>query len=265
MVAGPDAAIDLARAALLIACQEYPDLEIPRYVARLDSLGAALQARLSAAPADAQVQGLNDYLFSELGFRGNNQDYYDPRNSYLNDVLDRRLGIPITLSTVYIEVGRRAGLAVEGVGLPGHFIVRVGAGGADVLVDPFHGGVRLTERDCQERLDRVYGGRVKVVPEMLAPCGRRYMLERILRNLKAIHLKADDHLRALRIVDLLLRVQPDSAEDLRDRGLLYAALECYRLAAADLDAYLVRAPATPDAAELRRTIEDLKRRGARLN
>src|SRR5262245_8383360 len=252
MLTRPDPAIDLAHAALLIACEEYPDLEVAGYLSRLDALGATLRARFDPGDApQARVDRLNQYLFSELGFRGNTEDYYDPRNSYLNDVLDRRVGIPITLSTVYIEVGRRAGLAVEGVGLPGHFIVRVTGAGGGLVLDPFHGGRRPTGQDCQGRLDRVYGGRLKVAPPMLAPCSRRYMVERILRNLKAIHVKADDHLRALRVVDLLLRLDPDSHEDLRDRGLLYAALDCYGLAVADLEAYLARGAGIREARELR--------------
>ena len=194
---------------------------------------------------------LNHYLFQELGFRGNTEQYYDARNSYLNEVLDRRTGIPITLSLVYIEVGRRAGLEVEGVGLPGHFVVRVQTPARGLLVDPFHGGTLLSEKDCQERLDRIFSGKVKLEPKMLRPCGHKDMVERVLRNLKAIHLRDEDKLRALRVVDLLVALQPTSAEDLRDRGVLYAALDCYGVAARDLESYLALAPRAKDAEELR--------------
>ncbi len=156
LMARPDEEVDLAQAALLIACEEYPDLDVARYLRWVDALAHEVAARLDGDPGPLEaVRALNGLLFDEEGFRGNLDDYYDPRNSFLNDVLDRRTGIPITLSTLYIEVGRRAGLAVDGIGLPGHFVVRVGG----TLVDPFHGGALLTEEDCQKRLDRIYGGK----------------------------------------------------------------------------------------------------------
>ncbi|HKC12629.1 MAG TPA: transglutaminase-like domain-containing protein, partial [Vicinamibacteria bacterium] len=133
----PDAAVDLAEASLLIACEEYPGLDVPAYLARLDAMGSALRERLADEPRpERAVMALNRYLFQEEGFHGNAEEYYDPRNSYLNEVLDRRTGIPISLSTVYMEVARRAGLRVEGVGMPGHFIVRVVAGPRAILIDP---------------------------------------------------------------------------------------------------------------------------------
>jgi regulator of sirC expression with transglutaminase-like and TPR domain len=266
MLARPDAAVDLAEASLLIACEEYLDLDVPAYLARLDFMGAALRDRLAAEPRpERAVMALNRYLFQEEGFRGNTAQYYDPRNSYLNDVLDRRTGIPITLSTVYMEVARRAGLKVEGVGLPGHFIVRVQAGENQILIDPFHAGALLSEADCQERLDRIFGGRLKVEAGMLAPCGPKDILERMLRNLKTIHVKEGDHPRALAAVELILEVNPGSAEDVRDRGVLYAALDCYGLAVRDLEAFLALDPRTPEAPELKARLEDLRRRAARLN
>jgi regulator of sirC expression with transglutaminase-like and TPR domain len=218
-----------------------------------------------AARADRAVAALRRYLFEEEGFRGNEQDYYDPRNSFLNEVIDRRTGIPITLSVVYIEVARRAGLRAVGVGLPGHFLVRVSGGGADLLVDPYHGGIALSEGDCQERLNRIYGGRLKVDAAMLAPCGPKALLARMLRNLKAIYLKSGDHERALAIVDLLLRVNPHSGEDLRDRGLVYAALDCYTLAARDLEAWADLFPGAPEAADLRQRAAEFRVKAARVN
>src|SRR5438445_11102873 len=160
MVARPEASVDLAEASLLIAGEEYPGLDPAPYLGRLDELGAHLRRRAGDAGADALVPELNRLLFEEEGFRGNTVDYYDPRNSFLNDVLDRRTGIPISLSTVYMAVGRRAGVPVQGVGLPGHFVVRVTTAGGEALVDPFHDGAVLTLEDCQERLDRIYGGKV---------------------------------------------------------------------------------------------------------
>jgi regulator of sirC expression with transglutaminase-like and TPR domain len=266
ILARPDGAVDLAEASLLIACEEYPGLDVPAYLARLDGMGSALRERLADEPrSERAVMALNRYLFQEEGFRGNAAEYYDPRNSYLNEVLDRRTGIPISLSTVYIEVARRAGLRVEGVGLPGHFIVRVRAGTHAILIDPFHAGALLSENDCQQRLDRIFGGRLKMEASMLAPCGRKDILERTLRNLKTIYFKQGDHPRALGAVELLLTVNPGSAEDVRDRGVLYAALDCYGLAVRDLEAFLTLVPRAPEASEVRDQLADLRRRAARLN
>ncbi len=261
IMAGPDDQVDLAQAALLIACEEYPDLDVPRYLRRLDGLGRAAAARIDDGGDDAAVRGLNSLLFDEEGFHGNVEDYYDPRNSFLNDVLDRRTGIPITLSMLYIEVGRRARLPVDGVGLPGHFIVRVGA----TLVDPFHGGVVLSEDDCQKRLDRIYGGRVKLDDTMLAPCERKTILARTLRNLKAIYTKAEDFTRALNVVELLLRVEPDSLEDMRDRGMLHAALDCYALAASELEEYLRRSGNAPGNDQVRQKAAALRVSASRVH
>jgi regulator of sirC expression with transglutaminase-like and TPR domain len=262
----PDGEINLAEAALLIACEEYPDLDVPRYLKHLDDMGLALRARLADEPRpERAVMALNRYLFQEEGFHGNVDEFYDPRNSYLNEVIDRRVGIPITLSTIYMEVARRAGVHVEGVGLPGHFIVRVVFSGYGLLVDPFHGGVLLTEADCQERLDRIFAGRVKIATEMLAATGRREILGRMLRNLKAIFLRREDYPRALRAADLLLCLDPDSAEDLRDRGILYAALDCYGLALNDLEAYLTLHPDPPEAIEIAGRIAALRLKASRLN
>jgi regulator of sirC expression with transglutaminase-like and TPR domain len=215
---------------------------------------------MGGGPASA-VRALNALLFDEEGFHGNVSDYYDPRNSFLNDVLDRRTGIPITLSTVYIEVGRRAGLEVEGVGLPGHFVVRV----EGTLVDPFHGGAVLSEEDCQKRLDRIYGGRLQLDESMLAACERKAILARTLRNLKAIYTKTGDYARALNAVELTLRVEPGSLDDLRDRGLLHAALDCYALAAGELEEYLEKAGGAPGADQVRRKVAELRASAARVN
>jgi regulator of sirC expression with transglutaminase-like and TPR domain len=266
ILARPDRQVDLAEAALLVAAEEYPQLDVRSYLVRLDEMGCALRQRLDEEPRpERAVMALNYYLFQEQGFRGNVEEYYDARNSYLNEVLDRRIGIPITLSTVYMEVARRAGLEVEGVGLPGHFVVRIRTPLQPLLVDPFHGGTLLTEKDCQERLDRIFSGKVKLEPKMLEACRTKEMLERLLRNLKAIYLRDQDTDRALRVVDLIVRIQPGSAEDLRDRGVLYAALDCYGLAAQDLESYLSLAPRANDAEELAARAALLRHKAARLN
>ena len=289
MAARPDAAVDLAEASLLIAGEEYPDLDPDRYLARLDALGATLRDRIAGVWGDrrvppaqiasagfiparandgnaaALVPALNRLLFEEEGFHGNTEDYYDPRNSFLNDVLDRRTGIPISLCMVYMEVARRAGRALEGVGLPGHFVVRVSADAPPLLVDPFNRGTVLTLEDCQRRLDRIYSGRLQLAPAMLAPCSRKAILGRMLRNLKGIYVKAGDYARALRVVEMLRSLEPDSADELRDRGVLYAALDCYAAAAADLESYLALRPRCADASELAAKVAELRGRAARLN
>lgn len=177
-------AFPLAEAALLVACEEYPELPVERYLGHLNEMGVRARARVDqAASLLGRVQALNGYLFEEEGFHGNNDDYYDPRNSFLNDVLDRRTGIPVTLSAVYIEVGRRCGLHVEGVSLPGHFIVRVRGGrgarsaGPEQLVDPFHAGALLSVSECQARLDRIFAGRMRLDAAMLQGCDGRAVLE----------------------------------------------------------------------------------------
>ena len=266
MLSREDGAVDLAEAALLIARQEYPALDVPRYLTRLDEMGAELRERLLQEPRpERAVMALNRYLFQEQGFHGNTEEYYDPRNSYLNDVLDRKTGIPITLSTVYIEVAARAGIEVEGVGLPGHFIVRVQTPLRGFLIDPFHCGALLSERECQDRLDRIFGGRVKMEARHLARCGRKAMLERMLQNLKAIYVKQGDLQRALRAVELLLTVEPENANEIRDRGTIYAALDCYALAARDLETYLARNPRAPQAEELKAKVAVLRHKAALVN
>jgi regulator of sirC expression with transglutaminase-like and TPR domain len=270
ILAPEGAAVDLAEAALLVAREEYPDLDVLAYVSHLEGLATRLRLRLAGRSAAADVvPAMNAVLFDEEGFRGNVDDYYDPRNSFLNEVLDRRLGIPITLSAVYMEVGRRAGAEIDGLGFPGHFIVRVKGPSDEILVDPFAGGARLTVADCQERLDRVHAGRVRLEDSMLRAWHGREILARMLRNLKGIYLRAGDHVRALRTLDLLLAVLEGdpaaAAEELRDRGLLYESLGCYAWAARDLEAHLTHVRGTAEARSLGRRIEELRRKAAHVN
>jgi regulator of sirC expression with transglutaminase-like and TPR domain len=266
LVAREECDVDLAEAALLIASEEYPGLDVGRYLSQLDVLGDAARQRIDVErELPERVRALSAFLGDVEGFRGNRDDYYDPRNSYLNEVLDRKVGIPITLSTVYIEVGRRAGLPVDGVSFPGHFLVKVATATGDLVVDPFHGGRLLTAADCQNRLDRVYAGKVQLEASMLEPAGTRQMLARMLRNLKSIYVRRQELPRALAVLDLLLVLDRRSPDDLRDRGLLHAALDCYGRAAEDLEAYLTLQPDAAEAAALSIKIVELRRRAARLN
>src|SRR5207249_8653862 len=181
LVALPDDAIDLAQASLLIAREEYPGLEVGRYLSRLDEMAAELRQRLRGGEvATSRIAHLNRLLFDELGFRGNRDEYYDPRNSFLNDVLDRRVGIPISLSTIYLEVGRRVGVPLAGVAFPGHFLVRyVGRDvSEEVLIDPFNRGTMLTVDECRRRLEEMYEGAVAFRPEFLRRARNKEILER---------------------------------------------------------------------------------------
>lgn len=252
LVTQADAEVPLAEAALLIAAEEYPQLPASPYLRRLDLLAERVRDRLSDETAPlVLLQELSRVLFQEEGFRGNAEDYYDPRNSFLNDVLDRRLGIPITLSVVYLEVGWRLGLPVVGVNFPGHFLVRYEGEALRILVDPFQGGELRFEDDAQALLDRVYGGSVPLQAEYLRPAGRKDILTRILANLKGIYLNGHDDARALAAVERLQLLRPEEPEELRDRGMILARLGRPGEARAELERYLERAPGATD----RRRIE----------
>jgi regulator of sirC expression with transglutaminase-like and TPR domain len=252
---------DLAAALLRLAAFEYEALDVDRYLGRLDALADGFAGRGPGAAA-----ALARHLFGEGGFRGNASNYYDPRNSFLNEVLDRRVGIPISLSALYLEVARRCGIAAAGISFPGHFLVRAeDDGGAPCVLDPFHGGARLSLADCRARLLRVRGREAEFDERMLEPCSPRELMLRVLRNLKVIYARAGDARRALRCADLGLVVAPDNLEDLRDRGRFFAELDCYALAADDLELYLVRVPAAPDATDVQAQVSALRARAARLN
>ena len=264
-VSRPEGAIDLARAALLVGAEEEPrHSDVGRCLARLDEMGEEARAR-AAARGGSRVEALNEYLFGELGFVGNEAEYYDPRNSMLHQVLGRRTGIPITLSVVYIEVGRRAGLRVEGVGMPGHFIVSAAEEGAEpVLVDPFNG--RMTDREeCQTRLDLIYEGKIVLEDEHLHPVGARSILTRLLGNLKAVYVHAQLFRRALAAVERILLLAPEDLEERRDRGTLLARLGRTAEAIADTQTYLNLASDAPDADAVREQLKKMQNRQALLN
>jgi regulator of sirC expression with transglutaminase-like and TPR domain len=268
LLALPDDAIDLAHAALLIARQEYPDLDVGRYLCRLDDMAESIRARMKGSERGvSQISHLNRLLFEEMGFRGNREEYHDPRNSFLNDVLDRRVGIPISLSTVYLEVGRRIGCPLAGVSFPGHFLVRYMGRETDedILIDPFNRGQILTEEECRVRLETMYEGKLEFRPEFLKRARTKEILERMLDNLKAIYQRQRDFHMALKVQQLLLCVAPENPAELRDRGLIYYHLACLAQAAEDLDAYLRAAPQAPDAPQIRERLEILKRLAPRMN
>ena len=274
LLSGGDERIELARACLLIAEDAYPGLDVEGYVTEVARLALRLRTRLSrTAGAEEKVVELNQFLFDELGYTGNADDYYDPRNSYLNEVMDRRTGIPITLSVLYIELGRKIGLPLEGVSFPGHFLVRVRMRGGMLVLDPFAGGEPQSDDELRGRLERVIprdatgGIPVRELPleQFLEPATNRQILARILRNLKGVYRQAGMPERMLDVLNRALVVSPDSTSDLRDRGVVYQQLQCYRAALRDLTDYLAREPDAADLEETRAKLIELSSLCARLN
>lgn len=232
----PDVRIDLGEAALWIAAESCPELDVAAYLARLDRLAAAIHPALAGAEGvAARVERLNRELFGVHGFHGNRDQYYDPRNSFLNEVLDRKTGIPISLCVVYVEVARRVGLDAAGINFPGHFLARVGS--EPIVVDAFEGRV-ASHRECATRLRASVGADAELTAEHLAPASHKQILLRMLSNLKAIHAGRRDFEAALGCCDRALLLVPGSPIELRDRGLFYHQLACTRLALDDLERYL---------------------------
>jgi len=274
LMAQTDARIELARACLMIARDAYPALDVAHYLGEIERFAMRLRAQLAGGGgAEEKLIALNDFVFGELGFAGNVDAYYDPRNSYLNEVIDRRTGIPISLSILYIEVGRRIGLPLEGVSFPGHFLVRLRLRRGVVILDPFTDGAPQSEDELRERLARVVpqaaagGIPIEALPleQFLEPASHRQILARMLRNLKTIYRDADEPARLLAVLNRILVVTPDASAELRDRGLVYQCLECWQPALADLAAYVEREPDAPDREEMRMHVMTLRAQCTRMN
>ena len=274
MLSREDGKIELASACLQIAEDAYPGLDVGGYVGEIERFAKRLRSRLAQdAVAEDRVIALNEFLFDDLGFSGNTDNYYDPRNSYLNEVLDRRTGIPITLAVLYMEIGRRINLPLEGVSFPGHFLVRLPLRGGTLVLDPFSGGVPQSEDELRERLKRVIprdaAGGVPLaelpLDQFLEPASNRQILARVLRNLKGVYREKDHPERLLEVLNRMIIVAPESAAELRDRGLVYQRLECWRPALKDLSDYLEREPDAADVHEVRVKMVELSMRCARLN
>ena len=259
LVSGPEAELDLAEAALLIAQEEQPDLDVAHYLKRLDQLAEAVRAKLPEAPTPQdRIQALNTQLFFEEGLRGNAGEYYDPRNSFLNEVLERKTGIPITLSVLYMEVGRRLGLSLAGVGFPGHFLVKYVGPDEERVLDPFAGGAAVSEEQLAAKLKSMYGDNnpfMAQIPQLLSPATKKEILIRMLRNLKGVYLQKGDFERALSIIDRILLLAPDFAMEVRDRGAVQQRLGRMQGAVRDFKRYLQLAPKAEDAANIRALIQ----------
>lgn len=264
-VSRPDADIDLARAALAIARTEYPDLDPHAYLRGLDALAEGAKTVRDAQDPLARLHRLREYLFEEQGFAGNGDDYYDPRNSYLNEVLDRRLGIPITLALVLIEVGRRLDLKIEGIGLPGHFITGARVDGEQVLLDPFNGGAVLTMEACSELVSRATGRQMTLAGDHFTPVSRRHFLARVLTNLKGVYWRREAWDKVVRIIDRLLLVSPAPGGEWRDRGVAWSKLGNLGQSLADWEHYLTEFPNASDHDEVKTQFRRLRQKLAQLN
>jgi regulator of sirC expression with transglutaminase-like and TPR domain len=245
---------DLAPAALAIARVEYPSLNPGSYVAALDRMGQEAAARMQHT-ADDSVRAFNEYLYDEQGFSGNRDRYDDPRNSFINEVLNRRVGIPISLAVVYLEVARRAGLHVDGINFPGHFLLRArdavatDARSEVVIIDPFHGGAQLSEYDCRQLLRQHVGDQAAFDTALLAPATRHEIVVRMLVNLKRLYVRMRSFPQARVISSLLLVIDPAAISELRDRGLLAYHLQDFQAALRDLEEYLRLAPKSSEPAD----------------
>ncbi|MBM2806877.1 MAG: Tetratricopeptide repeat protein [Deltaproteobacteria bacterium] len=254
----PEEQIDLGRAALTISLPEYPTLDFSAFLGRISDLALEVTERAGVdADVFRSIAALNFVLFARHGFSGNRDDYYDPKNSFLNQVIERKTGIPITLSVLYMEVAERVGLTVNGVGFPGHFMVTVRADGNEIVIDPFNSGDIKTEEDLAVMLQQMYGGKLGFRREFLAPVSKKQILTRMLTNLKAIYVKANDMVKTLGTLDRLLILDPASAADTRDRGVIYTRLECFGQAKDDFERYLELAPDADDATAVREQLIEL--------
>jgi len=258
--------VPLDEAALAIAEEEYPRLDVEEYLVRLDRLGERVRRQApEPARAASTLNALRRVLHEEEGLRGNELDYYDPRNSFLNEVLDRKLGIPISLAVVWIEVARRAGLALQGVGFPGHFLAKYASpAGPEVFVDAFNGGEMLSAEECVARYRARSGGR-DLDRRYLAAVTPRQILARMLQNLKRIYVERRDDVRAYAVLDRILLLSPGQIEAVRDRGLVAARLGGGPAAAQDLEVYLAHAPQAADAADVRKVLGVLRGKRPLMN
>lgn len=262
----PEELIDLGRAALTIALDEYPNLDIAACLSRIDELAVRVAGRAGGeSNIYRSIAALNTVLFKEQGFGPNRDNYFDPRNSFLNEVLERKTGIPITLSVLYMEVALRVGLPLCGVSFPGHFLVKYSSADEEIVIDPFNGGEIKSPENLERLLDAQYGGKLAMQPQFLEGASKKQILKRMLNNLKVIYLREDATLKALPVLDRLVILDPASAEDVHDRGAVYLRLECFQQALEDLQRYLQLAPQARDAQSIREKIIELTKQVSLIN
>ena len=267
LVRNSDTSLSIAEGALVIARHEYPALDVTAYLAELDDIATRIKRRL---PSDAgkphMLSLLNHCLFRELGYAGNRDNYYDPRNSLLNDVIDRRTGIPITLCILYLEIGKRLGLPLEGVAFPGHFLVKCRIDQGVIVLDPFNRGASLSEEELRDMLKQ-NGNEHRQPPltALLQTADKKTMWLRLARNLKAIYVNAGQTEKAVKIITMILTINPEETGELRDRGLLYSQLECYRAALLDLERLASVDVAAAEDDVIQEKLEELRKRNRLLN
>jgi regulator of sirC expression with transglutaminase-like and TPR domain len=254
-----DAAFPLDRVALILAMEEYPDLDLLQYLKRLDTLAARTEVLIGRDRTPAGIiESINEVLFVQEGLRGNSADYYNPRNSYLNEVLDRKLGIPITLSVIYMETAKRIGFPIAGVGFPEHFLVKHVADDREIIIDPFNLGRILTMKDCQELLDKTGASSTSINPYILQPLGNRAIITRILYNLKGIYEQNEEDYKALSVIEKILLLNPGIPSEVRDRGLLYMQTGLFAKALSDLEYYLAHSIGPSDLSSVQNHIKTLR-------
>jgi regulator of sirC expression with transglutaminase-like and TPR domain len=243
----PEDQIDLVDTALLIACSAFPDLKPSYYKAIVCELGWRLRKQTGPNSSAGDVlQVLNRIMFEEEGFKGDSDNYYDPQNSYLNRVLERKRGIPITLSLVYTEVGRFAGFPVHGIALPGHFIVGLFHETGTLYIDPYHQGEILAESECHKMIEVRFGREAASDKSWRNPASKKIILVRMLRNLKAIYLQSGRDMLSLEMIQWILAIDPNSPAELKERGALYEKLGNFAAAVLDYKHYLEVAPDSED-------------------
>ncbi len=248
----PESAIELARVALLVAAESDLNVDIDGELRQIEAWADELRSRIEPDWNNLQkLARLRAFVFEELGFRGDRRDYYSPNNSLLHEVIQRRRGVPLTLAIVFMELGWRIGMPFEGVGFPGHFLVRLAGEPRDLLLDPYKRGMSVHEEDCRQMLLEATGGRVSFDARLTASVGKRDMIVRLLHNLKGAYLRAGEDASALGAVERLLLLSPGDPDEIRDRGLLLFRLRQYAPALDSLRAYLEAAPDAPD----RETVE----------
>ncbi len=259
--------LNMARAALYLARGlAYPHLDVGAYMAQLDGLATAVQPYTDpTAPTHIQADAIATYLFHTYGLHGNQNDYFDPRNSFLNQVLDRRLGIPLTLAIIFVHVARRAGLDAHGVSLPGHFIALVHDDKGDLFYDPFHGGQRIGEEDCRELVRRTSGYSGPFRHAWLTPALPQVILLRLLSNLRMIYVQREAWPEALGVMEHVQMMQPDDPQHLRDLGLLHFQTGAMLQAAHYLEAYVQQQPDDPEVKEIQKNVWPAFERWARAN
>ncbi len=277
LLPGDDEAINLVQAALLIASTQYPNLDMAYYTAQIDNFALRVRTELalpapnllSALPEEIKIlqviDAMNKVLFEEEQFHGNRDDYYNPNNSFLNKVLEDHTGIPITLSLIYAEVGRRVGIQVDGIGMPYHFLVRCHSPRGFIYIDPYESGLLMSERSCRERIRQMAPHRIKFHSQWLEPFTHRHWLMRILNNVKRIYINQDNYQCALTMCDLLILLSPLLADQWRDRGLVHLQLKHYSRAIKDLKMYRELAPEASDCYEIFNHMKTARQMLAMLN